>query len=92
MKRRLSKTKTVKITPEAVAAFEAGDRQTLHHALGLRPWEPNPLEIDGPTSPAWASDGTAWSQAWPDMWTIRQELEAACRCSNAKQKGRNQCF
>jgi hypothetical protein len=65
-------------TPAAIAAFKAGDRMGLFWALGLKPWQPNPLEVDGPSPPVWGS-GTAWAADWPMMWEIRQELEAACR-------------
>ncbi|MFK0688022.1 hypothetical protein ACFX5Q_07430 [Mesorhizobium sp. IMUNJ 23033] len=68
------------ITPAAIDAFKAADWKGLHNALQLKPWQPNPLEVDGPLPPVWArNDGTAWSQAWPEIWEIRQALEAACK-------------
>ncbi|WP_189375237.1 MULTISPECIES: hypothetical protein [unclassified Mesorhizobium] len=66
-----------RISPDAVAAFRAGDHQALATALGLLPWQPNPLDVDAPLPPAWASSGTAWAQAWPEAFSLRQQLEAA---------------
>ncbi|CAN7496801.1 hypothetical protein [Mesorhizobium sp. LjNodule214] len=66
------------VTPASLEAFKAGDRTALFDALHLKPWQPNPLEVDGPEPPVWAN-GTAWAADWPMMWEIRQELEAACR-------------
>ncbi|CAN7769728.1 hypothetical protein [Mesorhizobium sp. LjNodule214] len=77
MKRRPRK-KRVTISAAAVEAFKAGNRQALGTALGVRPWEPNPLDVDGSLAPEWARHGgTAWSQAWPASWELRQQLEAA---------------
>lgn len=45
-KRRTAKSREHRITPEALAAFKAGDSIRLHRALGLRPWQPSPLEAD----------------------------------------------
>lgn len=79
-KRRTPKSKSRSISRQAVEAFVAGDAQALYLALDLRPWEPCPLDVDGPEPPAWArNDGTAWSQAWPEIWGLRQRLEEASR-------------
>ena len=61
IKRRLSKGRAHRITPEAIAAFEAGDRMALHRALGLGPWMPSPLETDGPEPPTWSAPRSAWA-------------------------------
>ncbi|QKC83950.1 hypothetical protein [Mesorhizobium sp. NZP2077] len=75
MKRRISKVRTG-FSDHAVEAFRAGDRLALGQALDLKPWEPNPLDVDGPLAPDWARhDGTAWSQAWSASWEVRQQLE-----------------
>ena len=63
VKLRLSKSRAHRITPEAIAAFQAGDRMALHRALGalcLGPWMPSPLETDGPTPPTWSAPRSAW--------------------------------
>ena len=44
---------TPKITPEALAAFMARDRQGLHRELGLRAWHVSPLDTSGTTPPRW---------------------------------------
>jgi len=46
IKRRESKHRMHRITPEAIAAFEAGDYHGLHNALGLFPHESSPLPAD----------------------------------------------
>lgn len=75
IKRRIAKVRHDRITPEAIDAFRAGDAQALHHALHLRPWQPSPLEVDGPMPPTDA--GRCWEDAWPAMWDFRQQLEKA---------------
>ncbi|MFD2053781.1 hypothetical protein ACFSQT_12000 [Mesorhizobium calcicola] len=80
MKRRVSKSRNRGINPQAVEAFKAGDNATLRQALKIRPWEPSPLEVDGPQPPDWArNDGTAWTACWPNAWALRQELEEASK-------------
>ena len=76
VKRRLAKQKP-RITPEARAAFEAGDKMALHRELKLPPWMASPLEVDDPHPPSWAGQ-SAWATTWPEVWTLRQALlEAA---------------
>ncbi|MGX5839759.1 hypothetical protein ACWGTI_03430 [Mesorhizobium sp. ArgA1] len=77
MKRRTSKAKRYRITPEAIAYFKAGDEIMLDRALGIRPWEPSPLFVNGPTPPDWARPTDSWSVHWDEIWELRQQLEAA---------------
>jgi|GEM_PF-2297577 len=65
VKRRLAKVRENRITPEAVAAFNAEDRTALADALRLRPWEISPLEVcDGPSPyPAGSGGCTTWQKA-----------------------------
>jgi hypothetical protein len=57
----------------AIEAWRCGDRSALHQALGLRPWEPSPLEVMGePPAP----DGTAWRASWPRVAELRRQLIA----------------
>lgn len=46
--KRTPRNRNVKrrITPAAIEAFRANDFKSLHHALGLRPWEMSPLPRD----------------------------------------------
>lgn len=73
-KRRSAKARECRITPAALAAWEAGDRLALDRALGLRPWEPSPLDAEGACP--WG-EGTAAAAAWPAMVELRAELQAA---------------
>jgi hypothetical protein len=77
MKKRLAKGRAHRLTAEAVDAFLARDVLRLHAALGLRPWQPSPLEADAPEPPAWALSGTAWARAWPVARDLRVKLEGA---------------
>jgi hypothetical protein len=79
IKRRLAKGITHRITPEAIAAFGAGDWMALHRALGLAPWQVSPLDTDTPLPPAWASQcsATVWAGAWQTARDLRQALTEA---------------
>lgn len=74
IKRRLNKCREYRVTREAVEAFHAGDAVTLHRALGLKPWQPSPLEADTPNPPDWASG--PWAEAWPIAHELRGKMEA----------------
>lgn len=71
VKRRASKHREHRITPEAVEAFRAGDYTALHRALNLRPWEDSPLDVDFDPPPDWAND------SWPQAVELRRELMEA---------------
>jgi len=82
VKLRRAKGKTHRITPEAIAAYRAGDYLGLHRSLGLRPWQPSPLPLavdalgvdpDHPPQP----DGTGWASEWPLAVELQKELQAA---------------
>jgi hypothetical protein len=66
-----------RITPAAVEAFRTGDALALGRALGIRPWEVNPLDCDGPQPPEWSTPG-AWHDAWGAAWELHQALEETC--------------
>ncbi len=74
IKRRVLKSKAHRITPDAVLAFESRDWLGLHRALGLKPWEPSPLDADTDDAPQW-SRGSAWADAWPKARALREALE-----------------
>lgn len=73
-KRRAAKGKAHRITRQAFEAFTAGDGLALHRALGLRPWQPSPLDADAPEPPAWA--GPLWADGWRLAHHLRGKLEA----------------
>jgi hypothetical protein len=64
--------RTGNITPDAVAAFQGGDRTGLHRELGLKPWQPSPLDVNGacPWPP-----GSAGQDTWDEAIALRAELE-----------------
>ena len=74
-KRRTAKGRPHRITPEAVNAFRAGDWIALHRALGLRPWQPSPLEAFTPEPPP-DMRGGPWADAWPLAFGLRGKLES----------------
>ena len=83
VKRRLRKARKHRITPEAIAAFEAGDYLGLHRALDLGPWEPSPLPasieplgVDPEMEPDGLPAG-CWNEAWPRSVKLQRELLAA---------------
>lgn len=65
-----------RITPAAVVAFAAGDWIGLHRALGLRPWEPSPLDAETLSPPVGCGSTDAWAVGWPLARQLRAELEA----------------
>lgn len=77
IKKRPHKSRAHRITPEAIAAFRSGDQRAMHRALGLRPWQPSPLEADEDAPPSWSPVGAAWNAAWPLVRGLRLELEAS---------------
>ena len=72
VKRRLAKVKENRITPAAVIAFRAGDREALHRALALRPWEVSPLDVHEGESPWPGNSGGA--QSWEKAKLLSAEL------------------
>jgi hypothetical protein len=76
VKQRQAKVRANRITTDAVAAFSIGDHMGLQRALGLKPWQPSPFDIDGPAPPVWAT-GTAWAASWDAVADLRKELETA---------------
>ena len=84
VKRRNSKARPHRITPDAIEAFRAGDFMALHAALDLAPYEPSPLPqsvealgVDPDNPPR--ADGTAWAESWPKVVELQRELMAACK-------------
>jgi hypothetical protein len=71
-----------RITPEAIAAWQAADYSALHAALGLKPWEPSPLPAEitalGVTQDEEPiGDSTRlWNDALPKAQALQRELLA----------------
>ncbi len=83
LKKRNAKAKPHRVTPEAVEAFRLGDHIGLHRALGLKPWHPNPLDVDDPEPPAWVGPTHAWAETWRIMAGLRADLEEAAQVGSA---------
>ena len=62
-----------KISPAAVAAWRAGDREGVYFALQLRPWQPHVFDVDE-NAPLPPDDGSAWSQDYPQIVELRKEM------------------
>ena len=77
VKRRQPKQLQHRITPEAVAAFRAGDWMDLHHALDLKPWEASPIDATTAAPPPYPHHG------WEQARELRLQLIAAAK-SKAK--------
>ncbi len=65
------------ITPEAVDAFVAKDYARLHSAIGLKPWEVSPIQVDSYGPPR--AGGSPWTDSFPKALKLRADLEAAVR-------------
>jgi len=74
IKRKPRLQRAGRITPDAVAAFRADDRESLHAALRLPPWQLSPLDAIGECP---YPHGAAGATTWPDSVSLRVELEAA---------------
>lgn len=74
IKKRPAKRREYPITPQAIAAFRAGDRTGLHRSLGVRPWQVSPIDALGPCP--WP-DGTAGAASWALSSQLLAELAAA---------------
>lgn len=73
-RRRVTRGLAQRITPEAVAAFVAGDRMQLHRELRLKPWQESPLDAIGESPwPATSAGGSTW----PESVQLAIELQQA---------------
>jgi len=76
-KRRVSKERAIRITPEAIQAFRDGDEERLRKALRMHYWEISPLEEEAfpDAPPAYAAELRKASQ--PQAQALRRELMQA---------------
>jgi len=76
-KRRRRTPSVIRISPAAIEAWRSGDMQSLHRALGLRPWMISPLPL-GVTAlgcdPRHPPEG---GPLWCASWQRAVELQAA---------------
>jgi hypothetical protein len=84
-----------RITPEAIAAWQACDYMALHCALGLRPWEASPLssEVDAlgvsETNPPDPNSTRCYDQTYSKAIKLQRALVAAAGwpdCKTAYEK------
>ena len=75
VKRRKSKMKALQLTPEAFAAFDAGDKNALRRALKLPHWHASPLDTNL-AGPASYGPETCWAISRPDALEIRRDILA----------------
>lgn len=73
-------------TPDALAAYEAGDSSALALALRLPPWEFSPLDVYEGAVPAWLKDRPWRQECWAKALEMRRELEAAFEGSQGKRR------
>lgn len=78
VKQRKAKHRAHVVTADALEAFVQGDHIGLHRALGLKPWQPSPFDIDGPEPPHWTRQGDIWNEHWPLVAGLRAELDGLC--------------
>jgi hypothetical protein len=78
VKKRKAKIKAHILTPEVIAAFDAGDEWALRRALHLPPHHASPLDKDLAGPAPYNPDG-CWALSRPDALEIRREILAAMK-------------
>jgi hypothetical protein len=77
VKRRIAKGRAHRITDGAVEAWLAGNHVALHRALGLKPWETSPFDVDGDgevVNPPLIAIPDDWSRSEDAAIRLRREL------------------
>jgi hypothetical protein len=68
------------ITPQALAAWRAGDTHASHNALDIQPWDFSPFHVERETPPEWVversrgSDCIADVENWRRAFALRRAL------------------
>ena len=68
-----------RITPAAVDAFNNDEWLVLHRLLGLKPWEPSPLDVMSAEQDGWSSID---AERWAEIRELRRQLEEAAVDAN----------
>jgi len=76
-KRRVSKRRAFAMTPEILAAFDAGDENALRRALNLPPWHASPLWTDLDGSPPYGPSNLLVNGTRAGAMEIRREIITA---------------
>jgi hypothetical protein len=79
VKLRHPKARQHRITAEAREAYRPGSWLALHQALGLKPWQPSPLDATTPEPPSLCGKKDCWSEGWPLARELRLALEEAAK-------------
>jgi hypothetical protein len=74
-KRTKAKDRRLRITPEVVAAYRAGDEVLLDGLLGLKPWEASPIGINSADQPSPWPPGAGGASSWPQAIELWKQLE-----------------
>ena len=75
----------LRISPEAIAAYQAEEFMRLHNALGLNPWDCSPLDV-GPLDECPYSPGAAGAMSWATVQELRRLLDAAVEQLESNRK------
>jgi len=67
------------LTPQAIAAWQAGDKHACHQALGIMPWDWSPYHVYSAQPPEWlielqGSDLIADVPNYLRAWSLRTAL------------------
>jgi hypothetical protein len=73
VKLRHPKARQHRITAGARETYRAGSWLALHQALGLKPWQPSPLDASTAEPPDWCGQ----RDGWPLAREVRLALEEA---------------
>ena len=84
-RQRVTRSLVARITPEAIAAWKAGDWGDLQRALRLPPWHASPLDVGG-DQPA---GNTAGATTWAEATRLRSELIALAGEQGLRQLATN---
>lgn len=84
-RRPIARRQKLRISQEAIDAYLAEDMRRLHRALGLKPWEANPLE-DSVLGPCPYGPEYCIAQTWETVRELRLLLEDAVQLSTSPEK------
>lgn len=81
----IDRRQRLRISPEAIAAYQAEDFMRLHNALGLNPWDASPLDV-GPLETCPYPNSNAIAMSWGTVQELRRLLDAAVEKLDPNQK------
>lgn len=63
-RKRIDRTPVQRLTPQVIAAWQAGDMGEVNRLLGTKPWQVPIHYATADRPPDW-SDGSPWAESWP---------------------------